>query len=383
MKKIVSSRHRIPFNRPTILGSELSLVQRVIENHTFGAGGSLTTECQHWLTEHFGSSVALPTGSCTAALEMACLLLDLEPGGEVILPSFGYPTSASAIVRAGGKPVFVDIDPVTMCIDPTAVENAVTEKSRAVLVIHYAGGACDMDAFTKLAERHGLHIIEDAASAYLAKFRDRWCGTIGTFGCFSFHETKNVQCGQGGALLVNSPDFAARAEVILEKGTDRRQFLRHEVDKYSWQDIGSSFALDEIRAAFLLPQLKKGETITQQRIEIWERYYRRLEPFAREGRIELAPRPSFGRTNGHIFWLKLPDATERGQFIDHMADRGIRTVFHYVPLHSSAAGKRFGRLAGDDKYTTRESSRLVRLPIFHGFSEVDYVVDTISAFCGR
>lgn len=375
--KEIHVRMRIPFNRPTYTGNENQFVQQAMQDQKIGPGGTFVRECQDWLTDRFDVPLVLPTGSCTAALELSAILLDLVPGDEVILPSFAYTSTATAIARTGATPVFVDIVPDTMNIDPDAVEAAINSSTRAIFLIHYAGIACDMDKIAAIADQHDLAIVEDAALAFLARHKGRLCGTLGTFGCFSFHETKTVHCGQGGALVLTDSEFIARAEIILEKGTDRRKFLRNEVDRYTWQDIGSAYALDNIRSAYLLAQLQSSETITRDRIALWQHYDRSLAPLARAGKIETAQTPDYADPNGHIYWLKVADETERSQLISYLAEQGIHAVFHYVPLHSATAGIRFGRFAGDDRFTTHDAARLVRLPLFHRLQEIEFVVERI------
>jgi dTDP-4-amino-4,6-dideoxygalactose transaminase len=376
----IRSQLPIPFNRAAVTGNELRYVRQAIESHKIGPGGRFVRDCQSWLTDIFQVPLALLTGSCTAALEIAAILLELGPGDEVIMPSFTYPSTANAIIRTGATAVFIDLDPDTMNLSPTAVSDAITEKTKAIVVVHYAGIACDMDRILKLAQVDGIAVIEDAAHALLAKHGEQWCGTLGTFGCFSFHESKNVHCGQGGALLINDPKYSTRAEIILEKGTDRRQFLRNEVDKYSWQDIGSSFALDEIRAAYLLAQLEGGKQLTKERVDIWRSYQQELEPLIHANKIQTAVCAEYSDPNGHIYWIKVADEEDRNRLVDHLANRGVHAIFHFSPLHTSVAGKRFGRFHGMDYHTSNDASRLLRLPIFQGFSEVEYVADCIHAF---
>lgn len=313
-------------------------------------------------------------------MEMAALLLDLGPGDEFILPSYGYPSTASAFARGGATPVFVDVDPRTMNIDPAAVENAITPACKAIVLIHYAGVPCDMDRLVEIAQRHGLTIVEDAANAFGSKYKGRLCGTIGAFGCFSFHETKALHCGQGGALLVNDPDYVDRAEIILEKGTDRRRFLRDEVDKYTWRSLGSSCGLENLRAAFLWAQLQASEQIVGERRAAWHSYHSLLLPLAERGKIEILRYPRLDEINGQIFWVKAKDGDERNRLIDHLAARDIGSVFHYVPLHSSEAGRAMGRYSGDDHFTTSGSDRLLRLPMYAGLDAFDYIADTIAEF---
>ena len=331
---------------------------------------------------HYGSAGVVTTTSCTHALEMAALMCDLKPGDEVILPSYAFTSTATAFVRCGAFLVFVDVDPITMNIDPKAVDSAITSKTRVLVALHYAGVACDMDALLTLAGKHNLVLVEDAAQAIFAKFQDRLCGTIGLFGCLSFHESKNVHCGEGGALIVNNEDYVDRAEVILEKGTDRLRFRRGEVDKYSWQDLGSSYVLSELNGAFLLAQLEHGREITKERLSNWQYYHELLSPLAQQGLIAVPDRTAVGAHNGHIFWIKTKNLEERTTLISFLKERGIHSVFHYVPLHSSSAGRRYGRFIGEDRYTTSGSERLVRLPLYYGFSQAERVADGIKAFYG-
>ena len=372
----------IPFNRPAITGAEEAYLAAVMEKGKFAAGGRFSKRCNAWLKEHFGTPAALTTSSCTHALEMAALLCELEPGDEVILPSFAFPSTANAFARCGATLVFVDVEPATMNIDPEAVAAALTPRTRVVVALHYAGVACDMEALGTLARRHGLVIVEDAAQAIFSEYRGAPCGTLGTFGCFSFHETKNLQCGEGGALLVNEPRYAERAEIVWQKGTDRGRFSRGEVDKYSWQEIGSSYVLGELNSAFLLAQLERGQELTADRLLSWHRYLTHLEPLAEQGLIEVPRVPEPCQHNGHIFWIKSRDASEQAGLISFLKERSIHSVFHYVPLHSAPAGRRFGRFSGRDRFTTKDAGRLLRLPLYYGFTETARVAEAVKAFYG-
>jgi len=376
---------RIPFNRPTFIGPETDRIAEALARQKIGPGGPYARACQAWLTDRFDTVLAVPTGSCTAALEIAAILLDLAPGDEVILPSFGYPSTANAFVRVGAVPVFADIDPDSMNLDPAAVEAAITPRTRAIVPIHYGGQPADMDRLGALAAAHGLSILEDAANGFLSDYRGRMCGTIGRLGCVSFHETKYVHCGQGGALLVNDPALAKRAEVVLEKGTDRHRFLRGEVDRYSWQDIGSSYALDDIRAAFLSVQLDHSAGILRTRRAIWDSYHRALTPLAEQGRIVLppVPDPAVARGNGMIFWLKAATEDQRTRLIAHLDRAGVHATFHYVPLHSAPAGQRYGRFSGEDRHSSAGAGRLLRLPIYHDLREADRVAAAVVDFFDR
>ncbi len=370
----------IPFNRPAFTGAEQRYLDEVLRSGKFAGGGPFTERCNSWLRGRFGTHGALITPSCTHALEMAAILCELEPGDEVILPSFAYPSTATAFVRCGASLVFVDIEPRTMNIDPAAVEAAVTPRTRVVVALHYAGVACDMDQLGEIAERNGLLLVEDAAHAILAEHLGVPCGTIGTFGCFSFHETKNLHCGEGGALIVNDPRFIKRAEVIWEKGTDRVRFFRGEIDKYTWRDIGSSYVLGELSAAFLLAQLEQSDAITEDRMRSWQEYREGLVPLAECGLIEIPEIPANCSHNGHIFWLKPKDLNERASLIEFLRGRSIHSVFHYVPLHSTPAGERYGRFAGEDRTTIRDADRLLRLPLYYGFDQVERVIDAVKTF---
>ncbi len=370
----------IPFNRPAVTGAEEAYLAAVMRRGKFAAGGPFSRRCMAWLKERFGAAAVLTTKSCTDALEMAALLCDLEPGDEVILPSFAFSSTATAFARCGATLAFVDVEPSTMNVDPEAVAAAVTPRTRVLVALHYGGVACNMEVLGSLARRHGLLIVEDAAQAIFAEYRGAPCGTLGTFGCFSFHETKNLQCGEGGALLVNEPRYVERAEIIWEKGTDRSRFFRGEVDQYTWQDIGSSYALGELSSAFLLAQLESGQEVTADRLRSWHRYLTHLEPLVERGLIEVPAVPGPCRHNGHTFWIKSRDAGEQVDLIRFLRGRSIQSVFHYVPLHSAPAGRRFGRFAGRDRYTTREASRLIRLPLFYGFSEAARVAEAVAAF---
>jgi dTDP-4-amino-4,6-dideoxygalactose transaminase len=363
-----------------VTGGEEENVLAVLRRGKFSGDGPFSQACNTFLTEHFGVERALVTPSGTDALEMAAMLCDLEPGDEVIAPSYGFSSTANAFVRCGAKMVFVDVLADTMNIDPQAVADAVTERTRAVVALHYAGVPCDMQAISTIARRHDLRVVEDAAQAVFSTYEGRPCGTLGDFGCFSFHETKNLQCGEGGALLVNGVGDVSRAEILWEKGTDRTRFFRGEVDKYTWCDIGSSFVLSELSAAFLLAQLHDGHAITDDRLRGWNDYRIALEPLVEDGLLA-APRLSMVRGhNGHIFWIKVKDLEERSRILSHLDARGVHAVFHYVPLHTAPAGLRYGKFRGSDVVTTRDSERLVRLPLFYKFEDTQVVVAAIESF---
>lgn len=359
----------IPFNRPYATGKELD---NIAEAHRLGhlsGDGSFTRRCHRWIEEYAGCAKALLTHSCTSALDMAALLLDLKGGDEVIMPSFTFVSTANAFVLRGATPVFVDIREDTLNLDERLIESAITPRTRAIAPVHYAGVACDMDAIMAVARRHGLSVIEDAAQGVMAGYKGRALGAIGALGSFSFHETKNIICGEGGALLVNDPALVSRAEIIREKGTDRDRFFRGEVDKYTWQDIGSSFLPSEINAAFLWAQLEQAQRITAERIAIWRRYHAMLEPLEKLGLLRRPIIPEDCQHNGHIYYVLLSPHTDRQAVLTELKTNAISSVFHYVPLHSSPAGQRFGRAHGDLRLTTSLSERLIRLPMWLGLTE--------------
>jgi dTDP-4-amino-4,6-dideoxygalactose transaminase len=360
----------IPFNAPPIVGSEVEYMQSAMASGKLCGDGGFTRRCQQWMEQHFGSKKVLLTPSCTASLEMAALLIDLQPGDEVIMPSYTFVSTANAFVLRGATIVFVDVRPDTLNIDETLIEAAITPKTRAIVPVHYAGVACEMDSIMALAAKHKLYVIEDAAQGVMSQYKGRALGTIGHIGCFSFHETKNYTAGgEGGATLINDAKLVERAEIIREKGTNRSQFFRGQVDKYTWRDIGSSYLMADLQAAYLWAQLEAAEQINQQRLRLWQRYYDALQPLAAAGRIELPVVPKNCRHNAHMFYIKLRDSDDRQALINWMKEAEILTVFHYIPLHSSPAGERFGRFHGDDAFTTRESERLLRLPLFYNLSD--------------
>ncbi|MGN6258045.1 MAG: dTDP-4-amino-4,6-dideoxygalactose transaminase [Solirubrobacterales bacterium] len=371
----------IPFNRPFVSGNELAYVEQAIAARDLAGGGEFTRRCEERLREMTGSPLALLSHSATGALEAAAMLAGLGPGDEAVMPSFGYPTMATAVVRQGATPVFVDIDPVTLNVDPERVAAAVGERTRAIMAVHYGGVACDMERLGGIAVEHGLNLIEDAAHCLLAEQDGRALGSIGDLGAISFHATKNVTCGEGGALLVNDPALAARARVIWDKGTNRSQFLRGEVDRYTWVDVGSSFAASDVTAAFLLAQLEAAAVVTARRRAIWDRYHEAFEGLEREGLVRRPPAPAGSLHNGHVYYLVLPSAQARGAFIERMSEQRIATVFHFVPLHSAPAGERFRRVAGSLANTEDLSSRLVRLPLFFDLDDaaVERVIEATRA----
>ena len=361
----------IPFNRPFVAGNELGYLQEAIARRDLAGGGEFTQRCQEWLRQATGSPLALLSHSATGALEAAAMLAGLEPGDEAVMPSFGYPTMATAAVRQGATPVFVDVDPVTLNLDPERVAAAVGERTRAIFAVHYGGVACDMERLGEIAGRHDLALIEDAAHCLLAEQDGRALGSIGDLGAISFHSTKNVTSGEGGVLLVNDPALAERAQVIWDKGTNRAQFLRGEVDRYTWVDVGSSFGASDLTAAFLLAQLEAAAEVTARRRAIWDRYHEAFAELEAEGLAQRPPTPPGSVHNGHVYYLMLPSADARGAFIERLGEQGIATAFHFVPLHDSPAGERFGRVAGPLDHTESAAARLVRLPLFADLGDVE------------
>ena len=359
----------IPFNKPHLGGKELWYIAQAHAKGQMAGDGSFTKSCQAWVEQRSGCRKALLTHSCTAALEMAAILADLQPGDEVIMPSYTFVSTANAFVLRGAVPVFVDIRPDTLNLDESKIEAAITTRTRAIAPVHYAGVGCHMDAIMAIAERHGLLVIEDAAQGVLASYRDRPLGAIGHLGAFSFHETKNIISGEGGALLINDPALAERAEIIREKGTNRSQFFRGQVDKYTWVDIGSSYLPGEIIAAFLWAQMEEADAITAQRMAIWERYHVAFESLEKAGRVRRPVIPDGCGHNAHMYYLLLRDLEDRTSFIRTMKAQGIHCVFHYVPLHSAPKGQSVGYAAGDLSVTNELADRLVRLPLWLGLEE--------------
>lgn len=357
---------RVPFNRPYMTGRELSYIAQAHQNHKLAGDGPFTAACSRWLEERTGTAKALLTHSCTAALDMAAILAGIGPGDEVIMPSFTFVSTANAFVLRGGVPVFVDIRADTLNLDEQLIEAALTRRTRAIVPVHYAGVACEMATILDVARHHGLLVIEDAAQGLMTHYEGRALGAMGDLGALSFHETKNVISGEGGALLVNDPRIIERAEIVREKGTDRSRFFRGEVDKYTWVDIGSSYLPGEIIAAFLWAQLEEAESITARRIELWNRYHEHLEHLERSGRIRRPTIPPGCRHNGHLYYVLLPDEERRTRLIQRLKARGIGAVFHYVPLHDSPAGRRYGRAAASLPHTERLSACVLRLPLWLG-----------------
>lgn len=363
----------IAFNVPPVLGTEMNYVREAIEvNKKLSGDGPFSRKCQNWLEYNLAVRKALLTPSCTAALEMAALLIDITPGDEVIMPSYTFVSTANAFVLRGAKIVFVDICPDTMNIDEQLIEAAITPKTKAIVVVHYAGVACAMDKIMKLANRHSLFVIEDAAQALMGFYKNRPLGSIGHLGCLSFHETKNYTAGgEGGALLINDERFIERAEIIREKGTNRSQFIRGQIDKYTWRDIGSSYLPSELQAAYLSAQLEAAHEINNKRCAIWQEYHNALASLAADGLIRQAVIPTDCSHNAHMYYFKLKSIAERSRFIEGMKRAGIQTVFHYIPLHSSPAGLSYGRFHGEDRFTTCESEQLVRIPLWYNMSTFD------------
>ena len=369
----------ILFNRAPYCGTEERYIAEAIRGGKICGDGPFTKQCTAWLEERFSVQKVLLTTSGTTALDMAFLLCGLRPGDEVILPSFTFSSTATAAVLAGAKLVFVDVRPDTMNIDETKIEAAITDRTRVITVMHYAGVACEMDAVMDIARRHGLLVVEDAAQAVMSTYKGRALGTIGDLGCYSFHETKNYSMGEGGALVINRPQYNERAEILREKGTNRAKFFRGQVDKYTWVDFGDSYLPSELNAAYLWAQLEHADEINQNRLDTWNRYYETFQPLAQEGKLELPVIPEGCAHNAHMFYIKLRDLEERTAFISHMKSKGVFCVFHYVPLHSAPAGLKFGRFHGEDVYTTKESERLVRLPLYYGLSAEDVRAVTAAA----
>ncbi|QCT19347.1 dTDP-4-amino-4,6-dideoxygalactose transaminase [Jejubacter calystegiae] len=373
----------IPFNAPPVVGTEVDYIQSAMGSGKLCGDGGFTRRCQQWMEQRFGSAKVLLTPSCTASLEMAALLLDIQPGDEVIMPSYTFVSTANAFVLRGARIVFVDIRPDTMNIDETKIEAAITERTRVIVPVHYAGVACEMDTIMRIAREHKLWVVEDAAQGVMASYKGRALGTIGHIGCYSFHETKNYTAGgEGGATLVNDPALVERAEIVREKGTNRSQFFRGQVDKYTWRDIGSSYLMADLQAAYLWGQLEAAESINQQRLALWQNYYDALLPLADKGRIELLTLPADCMHNAHMFYIKLRDADDRSRLISWLKEAEILAVFHYIPLHSSPAGEAFGRFHGEDRYTTSQSERLLRLPLFYNLSATNQrtVINSLQSY---
>lgn len=373
----------IPFNVPPYTGDEDNHVLTSMRGSKISGDGPYSLKCQSWFQEKLGCAKALLTPSCTQALEMAALLIDIQPGDEVIMPSYTFVSTANAFVLRGAKIVFVDIRPDTMNMDERLVHAAITPKTKAIVPVHYAGVACEMDTINTIADKYGLYVIEDAAQGMMSTYKGKALGTLGHMAAYSFHETKNFTSGgEGGLLIVNDERFVHRAEIIREKGTNRSQFFRGMIDKYTWVDLGSSYLPSELQTSYLLGQLEKADEITADRLATWNAYYSGFSELAAAGKLELPVVPEGCTHNGHMFYLKCADINERSALIEHLKANEIMAVFHYVPLHSSPAGQRFSRFHGEDRYTTRESERLLRLPMWYKMtSEIrKYLIDTVIKF---
>ena len=372
----------IHFNVPPFVGTEFKYMQEAVENHKICGDGPFTKKCNEWLENRFKANRVMLTTSGSTALDMAALLCGIKPGDEVILPSFTFSSTANSFVLAGATLVFVDIRPDTMNIDETKIEAAITEKTKVICPVHYAGVACEMDTIMDIAKRHHLMVVEDAAQGVMSTYKGRALGTIGDFGCYSFHETKNYSMGEGGALLIRDKKDVEEAEIMREKGTNRSKFFRGQIDKYTWVNYGSSYLPSDMNAAYLYAQLEIADEINEARLACWNRYYEQLLPLKKAGKIDLPTVPEGCVHNAHMFYIKARDLEQRTRFISYMKENGVLTVFHYIPLHTSPAGQKFGRFHGEDRYTTRESERLVRLPMYYGLTldQVDFICGLVKNF---
>ena len=375
----------INFNVPPCTGNEMKYIEQAISSHKICGDGSFTKKCNAWLEQRFAAKKVLLTTSGSTALDMAALLCGLEPGDEVILPSFTFSSTANSFVLAGAKLVFVDIRPDTMNIDETLIERAITDKTQVICAMHYAGVACEMDTIMDIARRHKLLVVEDAAQGVMASYKGKALGTIGDLGCYSFHETKNYSMGEGGAIVINNPDYIVQAEILREKGTNRAKFFRGQVDKYTWVDFGDSYLPSELNAAYLWAQLEMADEINDDRLHSWHEYDEAFKPLEAEGKLTLPTVPEGCAHNAHMYYIKCKDLAERTALIRFLKERDILAVFHYVPLHSAPAGERFGRFDGEDKYTTAESDRLLRLPMYYGLTAEDRsrVIAAVKEFYGE
>lgn len=374
---------RLDFNKPPYTGNEDQYVLQAMRSDKISGDGRFTQKCHEWFEKGLPCKQALLTPSCTAALEMAAILIDTQPGDEIIMPSYTFVSTANAFVLRGAKIVFVDIRPDTMNIDETKIVAAITDKTKAIVPVHYAGVGCEMDSIMEIAQHHNLYVIEDAAQGMMSKYKGKALGTIGHLGTFSFHETKNYTSGgEGGLLIINDEQFKKRAEIIREKGTNRSQFFRGMVDKYSWVDIGSSYLPSDLQAAYLWGQLEKANEINQSRLCAWQVYYEALVPFEEKNLLELPSLPEHCEHNAHMFYIKAKNLIERVKLLNHLKENAILAVFHYVPLHSASGGKRYSRFSGTDTHTTCESERLIRLPLWYGITEAAQykVIDSIAKF---
>lgn len=372
----------INFNVPPYVGNELTYIKEAVDSYKICGDGQFTKKCNAWLEEKFNAQKALLTTSGSTALDMALLLCDLKPGDEVILPSYTFSSTANAPVLAGAKLVFVDIRPDTMNIDEKKIESAITKKTKVIIAVHYAGISCEMDTILDIARRHNLMVIEDAAQGVMSTYKGKALGTMGDFGCYSFHETKNYSMGEGGALVINNPAYNEKAEILREKGTNRAKFFRGQVDKYTWVDFGDSYLPSELNAAYLWAQLEVADEINDNRLATWNAYYEAFKPLEEKGYIELPTIPAGCVHNAHMFYIKLKDLEARTDFIEALKKDGVNCVFHYIPLHSAPAGHKFGRFDGEDEYTTKESERLVRLPLYYNLTLEDreHVIDSVKQY---
>ena len=374
-----SKQSVISFNIPPYTGKEIEYIQEAIKNHKICGDGPFTKKCNGWMETRFHAQRVYLTTSGTTALDMALLMCDLSPGDEVILPSYTFSSTATAPVLAGAKLVFVDVRPDTMNIDEDKIEAAITDRTKVIIAVHYAGVACEMDKITEIAKKYNLKVVEDAAQGVMSQYKGRYLGTIGDFGCYSFHETKNYSMGEGGAIVVNNPDYNERAEILREKGTNRSKFYRGQVDKYTWIDFGDSYLPSDINAAYLFAQLEKADEINENRLGNWGLYDKMLKPLADKGLIQQPTIPDDCRHNAHMYYIKCKDLEERTSLIQYLKDHEVNAVFHYIPLHSAPAGLKYGRFSGNDEFTTKESERLLRLPMYYGLKKEDVfvVVETV------
>ena len=372
----------INFNIPPIVGTEEKYISLAINSHKICGDGVFTRKCSEWMEKRFNATKVLLTTSGSTALDMALLLCDLEPGDEVILPSYTFSSTANSAVLCNANLVFVDICPETMNINANLIERAITNRTKVIVVVHYAGVSCDMERIMAIAKDHNLLVVEDAAQGVMSKYDNQYLGTIGDFGCYSFHETKNYSMGEGGALVINNPKYIEKAEILREKGTNRSRFLRGQVDKYTWVDFGDSFLPSELNAAYLWAQLEKADLINNERLSKWNIYYEKLLPLAKSGKVNLPFIPIKCQHNAHMFYIKCKDINQRTEYINFMKNFGVSCVFHYIPLHSAPAGLKFGRFDGADVFTTIESERLVRLPMYYGIKneDIDYIVEKTLEF---
>lgn len=372
----------ISFNKPPYVGEEIKYIEEAVKAQKICGDGQFTKKCNKWFEDKTGAAKVLLTTSCTHATELAALLLDIQPGDEVIMPAYTFVSTADAFVLRGATAVFVDINPKTMNIDENLIEDAITEKTKAIVPVHYAGVSCEMDKIMEIAKKHNLYVVEDAAQGVMSTYKGKALGTIGDYGCYSFHETKNYSMGEGGALLIRDGKNAELAEIIREKGTNRSKFFRGQIDKYTWVEAGSSYLPSDMNAAYLWAQLQKADEINENRLQSWNRYYEGLKDLKEAGKIELPYVPEYCEHNAHMFYIKAKDLEERSALISYLKENGVTAVFHYIPLHTAPAGKEYGRFHGEDKYTTKESERIIRLPMYYELNEQDAkkVMDLIHTF---